>query len=278
MDEEFYNKEEIIAYLEGEMDASEVLRFEEKIVGDKGLQEEVKAYELLLSAFRQKAYESLLDKVKTFEQQLEEAGMETAGRDATSNVHSKTVVAGRAFSRIRLRRVWGIAAGFALMLVAGAYWVFISGKTQKIPDLTGIYERPVFRGFAGNTEEQDEVNFNEGLYAYDEANTLAAIGFLEQIAQASNWRLKARFLLGHLYFQEHRYAESIKAFQEVEPSIHLLGLDMVERGVNKYDVSWMIALGEGQLGHTTIARQLLKDIAAQPDNPYNGKASMLLKR
>ncbi|MEM7374719.1 MAG: hypothetical protein AAF587_39370 [Bacteroidota bacterium] len=240
-------QDRIEQYLSGEMAPHHKVEFEQELITNKQLAENVRLYMLahaeiqfagreLLKSYAQKAYQ------------------------ATKGQEKKTI-----FLR---PMVWGsIAAAIALLIL----FVILfpqSSRELDTDELFAEYYVPHSAIEARNLDESEHV-LREGLDNYYEKNYDKAIAALSQAADSLDGAdlLLANFFLGQSYIETGKTEAALLSFAKVS-----------EGSLYGYVSRWNIALAYVRLNKMKEAREQLKTIRSNPNYQfYHRKADELLE-
>ena len=171
----------------------------------------------------------------------------------------------RETNRRRQRQRWqyGVAAGLALLLLAGGGWYLSS--TQPTPQ--SLYETyytvypadPVLRG-------EPTVDYNQAMTLYREGRYAEAIPLFEALQATDQADIWTALFLGNSYLNVDRTPEAVRYFKQVAAS---------EDAIIQQYGRWYLALTYLKREEQEAARALLQRLSDQP-GMFQKKAQALL--
>lgn len=240
------NTDKIIRYLDNEMSPEEKTAFEELMVYDMSLSEDISKIQELNYHFSDTEYKDFRNLVHT----------------ASNNYHKKT--------RNTLKIFLPLSAIAAAILVFFIVFNFFKHKVSPMMggDLFAQYYSPFSPDFntRGGVDIGDDIV--HALDIYNQRDFAAAIPRFQQILQFDSTLIFAKFFLGISYIETNRFDEAITTLQEVS-----------KRSNNVYQMhaQWYLALCYLKLEQMDFALPLLHTIELHNEF-YSLKAREIIEK
>jgi tetratricopeptide (TPR) repeat protein len=243
------NYSELIpAYLEGEMDNTERLAFEEEMRRNDLLRKEVELHREVDASLSESDIIRLRASLNSIH-----AGMLEAGED------SRVI-------RLKPRHTLLAVAAVAVLLIASV-WIFsvLRNPSLSPEDLYAMYYQPddavmVMRS-GGESGEGDLLT--EALRRYEQADYAGAL----ELFKADKSNLMVHFYSGLAYMEIEMFSEAIRSFQTILDDQQNLFVEQAQ---------WYQGLCYIKTGRNDKARAVLQDLAAT-NGPYKAKVDFILK-
>lgn len=281
MNEEIERLELIEKYIKGELAGTKLAEFEARLKSDPELSDEVDIFRDILAGTALAGREELAEEISATHQNLKKDGFfenitqqEAKQIDIRRNDQSN-------IRRIGMSKWWALAAGMALIIVAG-YFIFKTGGQPNYEEVFAqIYEPENSAidnilddlsslGMAGADDPRaDSLAAALKLYKLDEFDE--AQSYLEVLVQNDTEDYIARLYLGLSQLQQGKYVE---ASQQLKTTSQV-------NGFRYKDVSdWYLALsyiGFNSKEGWALAKDQLKIIADNPNSAYQQEAKDALE-
>lgn len=226
------NIEKIERYLKGELSSSEKMEFEKRLASDKTLAEE-------LAAFRQ---DELIIKSAVKRQ------LKVTAENALRNRKEKSV------NRIIMMRKIAVAAGFALIVAIGIWWLNgTSGQDSTEQLVVQYFEMPIPPSVRDGNANVDE-KWRQGVTYFKENKFENAIPVFKELILDENFdqRENAKLLLGSSLLATGKFDEAIIVFSEISDASSF-----------KQDAEWYTAIALFKAGNISASKLAFEKIAAQ---------------
>jgi TolA-binding protein len=244
--------DQIIAYLNGELNSQESARLKEKIAANPSLEEE---YQMLKSLHQGVQDEDYLDNLfaRRMDRKHIELPEETSDADATISRNNV---------RILRYLIYVAAAVSVLMLV-----YFLTGQDNENHTPESLFAK-YYNGFDQIVEmrsgEDTTGMFANGMKLYSSGNWEGAIHSLNQARR--NVELTAAFYIGMCYLELREYAKAEVQFHRV----------IDHSGDFRQEAEWYLALTLLADNKTEQSEELLQAMVEQKNHYFGEKAKELL--
>jgi len=184
--------EEIERYLLNTMDGEELVNFEKRLKDNKGLQQQVEEYSLLIKSVEGQSFLNKLDEFHT-----------DINTDKRITEPSKKM-----FSSTK----YAIAASIALLISLGGYWVYNSSNSNKRLYTEYFKPDPGLPTVMGTT---DNYEFYDAMVNYKRGDYKLAIEKWEELLKAKPQNDTLNYFLGVVHLANNNEKQSIEYLKKV---------------------------------------------------------------
>lgn len=237
--------EKIEAYLGGQLSESEARAFEQDLVQDAGLQEELNAHLLARDAIEVAIADSLRETLKTWR-----------GEEKTTKVNTEGP---------RIRTLWrrnlAIAASVLVLIVAGSFWwansrysdSAIAGRFYSAADLASLRNGPA-----------EEEPLAPGTQLILQGDYPGAIQFFNEALMANENNVEARCYRGQAHFLQGD-------LDAAEADLRLVVQNSIHKNLQE-KAEWVLALVYLKQGNDSQWQPLIEKMASNPEHNYHPNA------
>jgi len=292
--------EKIDKYLDGELKDNELKQFENELLINSKLAEDVKKYrELSKFARKQHAkkisgikliedfddYEQINDReidedIKTFQFKCKETDPEDINifteklkKEYQRYLKYKERISGK----LKIKRIWWVAAATIALLIVPTYFIFFKqGKTYSNEQLFSMYYEPYKKQITKRigTGESEEI-FIMALKKYAQEDYKNALELFKQVPADDSYIIATYFYSGISYIETNRITGAVKSFrfiieqrdnELVAPSEWYLGLCYLKIDEREKAVKQFQSIAENNNIYKESAREILKKLRPRYDS------------